>query len=633
MRYLLFLFLIYACSAIQPLKKEEQFSSGFNETIVEVKKKIAANNLNEARLQLLKLNDEQLTDIEKAEKYNVLGLIYFNNNDFEKAKDRFAKALSFDFNEKELVNQISLNLASTEYKLQNYAHSFQLLNNIEAKQLGEKDRKKVYLLRYINAQRLNNEDQQVFALSGLLSDIKEKKDLLGNRYYKILSFEFFKFDKQKQLRVLKDMADENESLVVAHLANNLSLKFYRDGDKDAYKNVREWINDTFSNYQLDDVESARDNVSVYEEIDPQVVGVILPLSGDKAAFAQKVLMGITLALKKLKDPFKIVVKDSRNSANHAASQIKKLIYDHKAALIIGGLFIQTAQREYEIALQKGVAYISLTPLYIERTKKTPGLIEIPGSVESQVSALFSEKIAKKLGKSFALLYPEGDIGESYLNEIWRQSDARQFELVTVASFPQDVNDYRPYIGPLVGLKYKRERSEEYKVWEDIYKTKYDDISRIQILKPIVEFDWVFIPSYPQDAIKIIPSFQYLGVKNVPYIGGPSWRSRTLIAQKKNLGDLYFISNLEDAGKTQFRNIFFQEYKKEPKLLETLGFESVYVANQMLDGSDWARRSDLNDSLAKKESLKGYLGHWSLQENIWFKAIEIGKITSTGTVSL
>ncbi len=627
---LLTLFLVFfSCSGIKPLAKEKQFSENFKNQIIQIKKEMVIKNYSRARQLLNSIDGKNLKPIELAEKYNILGLIEFGESKYDRAKSWFIKALSFDFNQPELINQIVLNIASAEYKLGNYPEAFNRLDSIEVDSLVQRDRKKRYILAYVMAKKLKREDEEFFALVGLLSSIKTKRDLVGNRYYKILSYKFDKLDSNKKLRLLSDFEKKTPSVVVAHFAYNLSMSFYKEGKDDDAKNLKEWILDNFPKYQANFNDVRKADIEVFQEIDTKKIGIILPLSGQKRDFGLRALDGITLALKKLGDPFTLVIRDSKNSVNAAATYARNLIVEEKVALIIGGLFSQTAQREFETAQKLGGIYISLSPIYLGSEKKDPLLIELPGSVESQVNAALSEAVASKLGKKVAIFYPDNNIGSAYLDEFWKLSDERHFEVITAGSYPADATDFRDPISNMVGLKYQRERKEEYELWESIYKAKYNSTDRIQILQPVVEFDWIFVPSFPQQAIQIIPSFRYVGVKKVPFMGGPSWRSRSIISRQGKLGKVFYIGDLIEEKKESFRKIYTAEYKSQPKLLETMGFDSIYLAKEVLQQGNWSDREELNRNFSERKSVNSFLSSWNRIGQSWIKLMNVSKITNRG----
>lgn len=635
-KLLLFFVFISSCSVIKPLSKSEQFSKGFKENIFKVKGLLRIKKYQEAKNILLSQKDASLSEIEKAEKYNTLGLIEYSEGNYSRAKARFNKAMSFDFSEPQLVNQVMLNVASTDFKLSKYDDSLDQIKQIDVEKLSESDRRKAFILSFLNAKKLNRSDDEMLALVNLLAPVR-KDELVDNKYFKILSKKFNEADVDK-LKSIYDFHSEVNAPVVGKLAYNHSMTLFKNGKNIEGEKLKQWLISNYEDYESEYTGEALNLVrDVHDSISLTKIGVILPLSGKKAKFGANVLNGLSLALKTQSNyNFELVVRDSQNSANIAGKSTQELIQKENVALIIGGLYSHTALRAYEESSKLGAAFLSLAPIYTDRAHKDELLFEVPGSVESQINAAISRKSLKELGNRVAIFYPENKVGRTYLDEFWNLSQLNQYQLVTVNGFEEKTIDFREHIKNMVGLKFPREREEEFSLWEGIYKAKYKNIDRIQILKPVVDFDWVFIPSFPQQAVQIIPSFQYLGVKKVPFVGGPSWRSRTMISRQKMLGAVYCISDLEKVNKNKFRALYKNAYNAEPRLLETLGFDAVYLAKSILKGplsSGLSSRGDLITKLKESNSQEAFLGKWSKQGDLWIKEMTLGRLTETGVKSI
>ena len=127
---------------------------------------------------------------------------------------------------------------------------------------------------------------------------------------------------------------------------------------------------------------------------------------------------------------------------------------------------------------------------------------------------------------------------------------------------------------ILGLKYSRFRQEEFDFMKEIFDLKKSRIRRVQILPPIMNFDWVYLPTYPQEAIQIIPSFAYYDVHEVRFIGTPSWRSRIL--NKVQSGHVHFIGDGVDGIGEDILNDFVNQYKIQPRLIEINAFEAANI---------------------------------------------------------
>src|SRR5690606_1430279 len=134
------------------------------------------------------------------------------------------------------------------------------------------------------------------------------------------------------------------------------------------------------------------------------------------------------------------------------------------------------------------------------------------------------------------------------------------------------------IREVLNLKYPRMRKEEYEIMNKIYSSeKKSAVRRLQVLKPIQDFDWIFIPASPRDALQIIPSFTYFDAFKVNIFGGPNWRIKSLADNSYKFGNLFFVGDdLEVAG-DDFARKYENRYQSSPRILEIRGHDAFKIA--------------------------------------------------------
>jgi hypothetical protein len=310
--------------------------------------------------------------------------------------------------------------------------------------------------------------------------------------------------------------------------------------------------------------------------------------------------------------------------------IRDLVVNENVSLIIGGLFSTTAQHEYRMSSKLSTAFISLAPVYLPREFKQNLLFEIAGSVESQVNALLKDETKKKFGTKFAVFYSEDQNGQAYLEEFWSKAPQKGFDLTTLASYPKNLADYREFIKDIFGLKFPRERAEEYAIWYDIRLAQFKtNIKRAQILSPQFDFDWIFITANPLEVVQIIPSFKYIEVEKLPFVGGPQWRSSHLVKNNEVLGNLVFVDSVESQKDAKFQQAFKEKYLTLPKYVESMTFDAMWLAHQLLDTSKSGTRFSFKGSLIDLKSAKSYLSEWYKEDGIWMKSMDLNQISSSG----
>jgi outer membrane PBP1 activator LpoA protein len=637
--YLIVLAIVTACSGIQLITKG-QYSDEFLKKVEDIKVIYKQGNNQQALQHLNSINDAGLNPSERAMKYNLIGVIYFSEFNYQFSIKNFNEALKTADSDSNLKAQIKLNMASSYFKMSNYRVAFQYIEDINYKALNEKEAKKHHHLSYILAQQLNNTPVAAKALILLTSNAKNFQDFRNSPFSESLMDNFSKLNTSQKMRMLEEF--EREKLVnVAFLGKMEAENQYYSGNKGEAGDIIAWLGMNYAHIEevkefVDDFTFRMEN---YSKINPNAVGVILPLTGKKSTYGKKALKGIDAALSDIvktqneKKGLKLVkpviyTKDNHDSTIAGVMAVRELVEKHFVSVIVGGLFSSSAKEEYLEAKKYGVVYISLSPIYLPKDEKNHLLIEVPGSVESQVATALSPDMIQKFGKKVAILYPESEGGLAYVDEMWRHAKANRIELTSIHNYEKNITDYRDSVEKLLGLKFKRERKEEYEIWSDIYKLEGKrSVRRIQTLKPIVDFDWVFLPAFPHEAIQIVPAFNYYDALGINFVGGPSWRSKTLIKEQRELGNIHFIGDNPDYMDPNFRSRYFRRYGKSPRLIETLAYDGLNVGFTIISEMQIQARDQLELSLKNRKTIKGLTGLWYMDDGVWLK--DMAPLSVTG----
>ena len=254
---------------------------------------------------------------------------------------------------------------------------------------------------------------------------------------------FFKLSRTERVRFLEHFAEKN-NFSVGYLAYLQVEKLFYQGSLDEAKDLTSWLKRKFeeSVELVELVHSFTNKINNNDgEIDPYSVGIVLPLSGAKAIFGNRALEGIDSGFRDFlkrnessEKPLKIFVEDSKGSGVVGSFRVEKLAQKNKVSVIIGGLFSDEAEKEYLAAKKRGIFFISLSQVYLPKEQKDHLLLEIPGSVESQINKLFAEDMIKKFGSKVAIIYPESTRGKAYIDEFWRRSQLKGVNVNGIASF-------------------------------------------------------------------------------------------------------------------------------------------------------------------------------------------------------
>lgn len=622
--------ILSSCSNIKMLTSKDIYSEEFLKKIEQVQILYKQGRKDAAMSQLIAMNDKLLSEAERGKKNNFIGVLHFSSRNYDQAVKSFQMAQSQVRLDRPLQAQLYLNLASVHYKLNENEKAFDYVDAADPSLYTEDEREKYHNLRLVLAKSEKKHRAIVTSLFYLMSK-SESFDDVENSEWKSLLVESYRKLSSSERAYLLESEQESGLVVVGYLAAQEALHRYYFGDRSGAQDVLSWLDKYYGSY--DDVEEFVSEfeyrIANFSKIDVAAIGVVLPLSGERERFGKKALLGVDTALnRKSQELFsaKLYIKDNANNAVLARKQVSDLVEKNHVSVIIGGLFPSTAKEEYLEARKYGALFISLSPVHLPKEEKNHLLIEISGSVQSQVSKIFSKEFLDKFGRSIAMLYPDDEGGHAYMEEVWRRSEKGEISIASLASYDKQVKDYREWVKKLLGLMYPRERQEELETWKEIYSLeKKQSIRRIQTLRPVIDFDWVFLPSYPHEAIQIIPSFNYFDANSLRYVGGPSWASKKLIGEQSSLGRLNFVG--DDVGdlNKDFVKVFVERNVDTPSLVETLAFESMYLALTILTGDRFDKREQLERKLVNSRQLKGISGSWSLDEGIWIKDMDILEI--------
>lgn len=631
---LLALFIV-SCANIGFLSSEDRLSEDFVKKIETIQSIYRDGLKSEALNRLNAINNKDLKNVEKAKKYNFMGIIRFSNDNIQGAISEFEKANNFKHGNTELKNQILLNLASSFYKIEQFEYSKNYSKQIDIDAFKTEEGRKYARLKLALSQKFSKNIETIEAIFYLGKDLETFNDVKQFDYLSLLKSSFNKISESQKIYLLEENTD---NVLAAFLAKEEAFRRMIVGDKDGMSDIIDWLDSKFSH--IEDVRSIiedyRSNLKNYTKIDSKAIGIILPLKDSrKKRFAKKVLMGVETALndKEIKSKnYSLYIKDSFDNPSASSKAVRELILNHNVSVIIGGLYSSNAKAQYLEARKYGVLFISLSSVNLARSEKGPLLIEIPGSIQSEVYALSNPNFLNKFGKKVALLYPDDPRGNIYANELWNLHEEKVLEITTVANFKPEIKDFRSPVKSLLSLKYPRQRSEELKILKEIneLEDRKSSVRRRQNLPPIIDFDWVFIPTYPNNAIQVLPTFSFLEAKNLNFFGTPSWAtSRQLMKEQSGWGNINLIGNNTSSYNMSYKDFFQSRNNKRLGLLEIKGLESLLIASRLMSAKTYSDRGEFSNIILGQQQFSAISGKWYLKNNLWIKEMEYLNLKRSG----
>jgi len=370
------------------------------------------------------------------------------------------------------------------------------------------------------------------------------------------------------------------------------------------------------------VQAMADDLEKRFVFEPFTVGCLLPLSGPYKIYGQRALEGIELALDQVagrlgKQPFRLLVKDTGADPGRAVEAVQELV-QQKVGVIIGPAF--TADAAAAMAQQLQVPMIALTQKagvpetgrYVFRNFMTPAM---------QVKALVTYAVEKLDLRRFAVLYPDDNYGNTFMELFWDQVIASGGQVVGVESYRPDQTDFAEPISRLTGTYYsvpedlKRTplvrvekppelplESEQRRgplgrlvadfttLWTGLYWDETlgrgDKRSAREGKKPLVDFEALFIPDSAKTAGMILPQLAYYDVNDVFLLGTNLWHSDSLIelagkyARKAVIVDGFFAGSAYRPVK-RFVQRFVSVYGRRPGVIEAFAYDTAAMVMRIL----------------------------------------------------
>lgn len=361
--------------------------------------------------------------------------------------------------------------------------------------------------------------------------------------------------------------------------------------------------------------------SIYKNVDKDAIGVIVPLTGDKKAIGENFIRGLKIGMESGSGNYKLIIKDSQANPDIAAKVTNELIRDHGVFGIIGGATSATAESIVAVSSRFGVPTLVLSP--------KPGIVESFDFTFQ--NALTLKYAAKKTAEAtlqhpdfqkIAVLTPDDNFGHAYADkfvEVITQSGREVTGIQNyVFSEKQSVNNA---IKALVKLDPNGERKAEYEQKLKDWKKENKNSRRLnppnieELLKPIIEFDALFIADSAKPATLVAASLPYFDIENVPLIGTNLWNSDELTKRTPELVEgAIFIDSLPPAGQWPnnycTRTIAKSLGGKEPNLFSVIGYDSAKLFKAALNSSP-SNRVLLKEKLETLDKIEGCLGYLTL----------------------
>ena len=289
------------------------------------------------------------------------------------------------------------------------------------------------------------------------------------------------------------------------------------------------------------------------QVDPKVIGVVLPLSGEFAAYGKRALVAIRLAFNlpvgkepgdgadadaevnsevnaetgevvpKKKAPeilvgtinvpggIRLVVRDSGGRAETATAAVRDLVEGQHAIAILGDLLIETSLPVALACEDFGVPLISLA----RRDgvpEAGPWSFRLALTPKKQAQALVAYAVDGMKYKRFAIMHPKHAFGVEMMGHFWDALDARQAEVTAIESYALDQTTFTTEAKSLVGRGMASGSGKAVAECRDAARGIDNEYRRRKAMegcgdraRPIIDFEAIFIPDSYKVVSFVIPA--------------------------------------------------------------------------------------------------------------------------------
>ncbi|MEM9176570.1 MAG: ABC transporter substrate-binding protein, partial [Myxococcota bacterium] len=395
------------------------------------------------------------------------------------------------------------------------------------------------------------------------------------------------------------------------------------------------------------------------------IGVVLPLSGDFAAYGEESLRGILLAADLFADSeaevdairgndpdasveqalepldlpvrrseIRLVVRDSEGDPARAAEAVRELARDPELVAILGPIFSQESLAAAAAAEEAGVPLVALSTRedlpeersHAFRTRTTP---------KDEVAVLVDHAFDVLEAERFAVLYPQTRYGRGMRKLYWEAVTTRGGRMVAASSYDPEAVDFAGAIRDMIGYRFLsnaerqalEERSEILRASRRL-EPEAQALLRAAAyevpgpegdpLPPIVDFDVLFVPDAADKIALIAPGLAFHEINGVGLLGPSDWLDDELLrVGRRHVAGAVISSPFHAESDLPFVVEFVEGYRNtfasEPDMYAAEAFDATnLVLVQLSAGRD--DREGVREGLLDTRAFAGATGVLTMHPN-------------------
>ena len=334
------------------------------------------------------------------------------------------------------------------------------------------------------------------------------------------------------------------------------------------------------------------------------IGLLVPLSGENKEIGQQIIKAVRLAVKDINSDFiEIIPRDTASTANktlRSAIELKNL----GVQVVIGPVFFNSLTYLDEV---KEFTFLSLTNKTLDLPKN---IISAGVNSTSQLNTIKKFIELNRIERTI-FLTPMLDY-EAEVQKGIKDSKIKVFRDYIYDIEPTKLTEQIEKITNY-GIRKQNLYDEIYRVENsnDPNKEKKTEQLKKRYTLGGLNFDAVVISDFDESLKSVTTSLLYTDVspKNKYFITLNQWFDESLI-NETNLQPIYYPS-INKINFDNYKKKFFEEFKEYPDHLSLLSYDLVGLIYYL---SLKNNLSELNKLFKKKNSFKGKIGIFDIQDN-------------------
>jgi ABC-type branched-subunit amino acid transport system substrate-binding protein len=524
-----------------------------------------------------------------------MGELLFSQEDFANAGLKFRDLIG-DYPSSALANEAKYKLGICYAKTGRYEDSLRLLREVLPLSLSPLRKSTIYSVMAENYSGLGDSFEALRWYAKAMEDAEgeAQKGEIWEKIKEILDYR----PSPPQLQEVQFMYEG--TAIAGYAAFKIAQIYFEQGDVVRSKKLIYRIMEDFKDQPYyPQVKAFFDSMKETLVPEMNVIGAILPLSGENRVYGIRSLQGMELAIHGFEPnyegvPIKLVIKDSKSSPREAENAVEELVDQERVMAIIGPLLSVTSEAAAKRAQELEVPIITLT--------QREDVAEIGDFVfqncltnSQQIKALTSYAIDELGLNRFAILYPRDLYGikmtHLFIDGVLRTGG----EIMGVQSYDNEQMDFGGEIKRLVGLPKIEIQTEQKRDFE-----------------PVIEFEGLFIPDYSERVGLIAPQLAYYNVIGITLLGTSAWNSPELVSEggKYVDGSVFVDGFFKDSPHPrikEFSQKFRDTFDLDSTTLEAQAFDAVHLCVQILTDQEIYSHRQMRDSLMGVMGFDGISG--------------------------